>query len=319
MSYEWVPPGRTARRQESEGQRLWQSQHPRWPSRATVLRHFGSWGEALEAAGLPARRLILELPFEERVFAARELARQGLGIREIAGRLGVQPATARSYLRAETCRGCGAPIVQSATGLCRRCSQVRSSWTKEEVIAALRGWATEQGQPPTYAEWGPDNERWRREFPRWPSAAIVHWLFGSWNRALAAAGCRPRSRAWSAEEIVAAFRNWASEHDGHPPAYTDWRLATRDHPGVTVVADRFGSWTKGVLAAGFDPRHRRWEREEVIAALRAWSQAHGRSPSSREATRGDGLPSYRVVARLFGSWPAAIEAAGLKQRESTSE
>jgi hypothetical protein len=53
-------------------------------------------------------------------------------------------------------------------------------------------------------------------------------------------------------------------------------------------------------------------RDSVVAALRAFAAEHGYQPVSREAGSTYGLPSWHAVARIFGSWNAAIEAAGYR-------
>src|SRR3977135_4385937 len=68
---------------------------------------------------------------------------------------------------------------------------------------------------------------------------------------------------------------------------------------------------------------RRWTRERVLDAMRAWRELHGRLPTSYDwarthARRGGGRvfdrlanddwPAASVVTALFGSWPAARAA-----------
>jgi hypothetical protein len=63
--------------------------------------------------------------------------------------------------------------------------------------------------------------------------------------------------------------------------------------------------------------NRRWTPETVIAALHRSAQETGESPSATRWLRGDRpdyAPSVGVVQREFGSWSAALEAAGLPQR-----
>jgi hypothetical protein len=57
--------------------------------------------------------------------------------------------------------------------------------------------------------------------------------------------------------------------------------------------------------------HAVWSRERVVMALLAFAEERGRAPSASEAGRASGLPSHGVVMRRFGSWRAALEAAGL--------
>jgi hypothetical protein len=97
-AYEWRPA--TARHAGLLGTEpsRWEREWPSWPSRATVARYFGSFGEALLVAGLPGRGRTALSP-GERVPAARRLSVEGLGTSEIADLLDVDPRTVRRYLR----------------------------------------------------------------------------------------------------------------------------------------------------------------------------------------------------------------------------
>lgn len=82
--------------------------------------------------------------------------------------------------------------------------------------------------------------------------------------------CFPRTpKYWTAERIVAAIQEWAREHNGAPPAASEWlgqvegsigqyakgpRSASGVHrrwPPVTTVQREFGSWANAIEAAGF--------------------------------------------------------------------
>ncbi len=55
-----------------------------------------------------------------------------------------------------------------------------------------------------------------------------------------------------------------------------------------------------------------WTNEAIIEALQAWTAAHRKVPSSADWSKGSRHhPSYRTVTDRYGSWNAAIEAAGL--------
>jgi hypothetical protein len=103
---------------------------------------------------------------------------------------------------------------------------------------------------------------------------------------------------------------------------------------VTTVRTVFGSWNSGVAAAGLRPRRPgeargipasasaggaesavRWPKRRVLARLRAWAQEHGRPPTLEEWRRaGESHPSAATVRRLFGTWNAALVAAGFEAR-----
>lgn len=57
-------------------------------------------------------------------------------------------------------------------------------------------------------------------------------------------------------------------------------------------------------------RPRRWPREEIIAAIQAWIQEHGRPPRAAEwKLSGGATPPEHTVRMRFGSWSAAIRVA----------
>ena len=59
----------------------------------------------------------------------------------------------------------------------------------------------------------------------------------------------------------------------------------------------------------------RWSRELVVYAIDLHHRRHLRAPTKREwITAGDDHPCVMTVRRLFGSWNAAIAAAGLRPR-----
>jgi hypothetical protein len=78
----------------------------------------------------------------------------------------------------------------------------RRRWDRDRIIAAMRGWAEQYGEPPRSREWSlhklqaaRDSEGIERYVSGgWPSASTVEDYFGSWNAAIKAAGFGPRPR-----------------------------------------------------------------------------------------------------------------------------
>lgn len=88
-----------------------------------------------------------------------------------------------------------------------------------------------------------------------------------------------------------------------------------------MIRRLFGSWNQYVAQAGLAPRpYRNWSRDEVIAAMTDWAANHnGQSPSRTQWNRcTPEHPSHGQVRRLFGTWSAAIQAAGLSPHKSKS-
>jgi hypothetical protein len=59
----------------------------------------------------------------------------------------------------------------------------------------------------------------------------------------------------------------------------------------------------------------RWTRETIVYAIELWHRRHLRAPSALEWERaGENHPCRQTVMRTFGSWNAAIAAAGFKPK-----
>lgn len=69
-------------------------------------------------------------------------------------------------------------------------------WSHARVLLVIRAWTTVHGRPP-YAD------EWRSAGPGRPTTATVRRRFGSWNRAMLAAGYVPRERASTLRQNLA--------------------------------------------------------------------------------------------------------------------
>jgi hypothetical protein len=78
----------------------------------------------------------------------------------------------------------------------------------------------------------------------------------------------------------------------------------------------------GPCAHRHEQREAHWTTETVSAAIRAWTQANGGTPPAANdwnaararRPRGSAYPSLDTAQRIFGSWNAAMAAAGLRPR-----
>lgn len=85
--------------------------------------------------------------------------------------------------------------------------------------------------------------------------------------------------------------------------------------GLRIAAERAGHQT-----AVPEPKRevetvrtsqRKWPRQAIIEAIRRWALEHGAPPTNDQWVKGAlGRPTASTVAKEFGSWSAAIEAAG---------
>jgi hypothetical protein len=92
-----------------------------------------------------------------------------------------------------------------------------------------------------------------------------------------------------------------------------WEREYPRWPGAGDVDAHFASWPQALEAAGLRPHRRAWTREAIVAALQGWAAAHGRAPHEPEWRRSAlEHPPAGTVKRAFGSWSAAVRAAGLQ-------
>lgn len=155
---------------------------------------------------------------------AAELRKRGMLLREIAAELGIstqwaselctdpegKKIAARRKRYQGACLACGKPTTGSlgpslAPTHCVQCApRMAAKWSEEKIVSAIQRWVALYGEPPAAMEWNPaqarhdgisDVDRIEIRFERgdWPSTTSVINTFGSWNRAIQAAGFHPRN------------------------------------------------------------------------------------------------------------------------------
>jgi hypothetical protein len=189
-------------------------------------------------------------------------------------------------------------------------------WDDSEIIGALQAWADLHGRSPSWGDWA-------RGASNHPNSWTVRSHFGSWEGALGAGGLTatppppPERRSWDDLDLIEALKGWSERH-GHVPLSVEWLRAEPEHPSATTVRVHFGSWDAALEAAGLvaepQPTHgsRPWSDAEILTALRAWAEEHGRPPAAIDWLRGTmHRPGAGAVRNHFGSWALALEAAGI--------
>jgi Homing endonuclease associated repeat len=291
----------------------WQREYPRWPAAHVARRLFGSWSAALQAAGFAARPTSFS---EQEIIDA---------LRADARRRGRPPYVKEWSRRPAQLPGRGAVIAHfgswtnglRAAGL--RSPQEKNRWTRETTILAARQDAAERGRPPRQAEWP-------RSTDTYPSAAIAARLFGSWNEMLLAAQLPaiPRGGATSAQrtrrerEMLRALKAAARElgETFARPSYQ--KLAhSRGWPSQSEISRHFGSWPAACAAASVNrPRRTDVDDVELLALLRADAASRGRAPHKSEWQRAaHNRPTSGTITDRFGTWTAALQAAGLSRAQ----
>jgi hypothetical protein len=185
----------------------------------------------------------------------------------------------------------------------------RPRWTKAAIITLIKS-AKRDGED---LHWSAVTKR-RDELGKAAFAALQPRLFGSWDRALHAAGLDAdevnRYRKWDKNRII--FELKARWRDREP---LNSGAIQREDPGLHAAAVRhFATYDGALRAAKLDPervRERRsWDKPAVIRGLKAAKKAGEHLSDS--AVRRQHPALYGAAVRLFGSFTAAREAAGIK-------
>lgn len=144
----------------------------------------------------------------------------------------------------------------------------------------------------------------------WSSATMGEVMLGPMPSH--SAGSRER---WSPERIIERLR---ARHAAGLALTT--RAVLREEPKLYYAAcSHFGGWREALSAAGIDPaeapRRPRVTREAVVAELRRWAESAPVKTASELQKASPRL--YMRAYRLFGSWRAICEAAGLPPSDRT--
>jgi hypothetical protein len=175
---------------------------------------------------------------------------------------------------------------------------VEINLSNQTLIAALREFAEELGQPPTI-------EEMEQRGPY--TAGPYKRAFGSWNRALQEAGLEVHQARDVDNCVLISELKRLAEELGHVPQRDEMR--DQGNWSATVYQERFGSWNSAPQAAGFD-QNQRWRipREKLLAELRAVAEELGHSPTTTEMNK-YGTFTSDPYQRVFGGWRTALQAA----------
>lgn len=216
-----------------------------------------------------------------------------------------------------------------------------TSWDEADLRSALRRAADEMGEPllsTEYADWRHETDAAE------PSSGAIAHHWGSWYDALDAVGIQPSDAAREAKQrseppdtdaAAAPGRGWYDEEDlidalqsaasdvGEPLTRADyerWRREQDDrYPGSATIAQGrfFDRWTDALDAAGVEYHVGKYEKPDLLDALRRKADQLGRPPTTTEVQSDDDLPSVSSYQTHFQSFNAALEAAGLESRTSS--
>lgn len=150
-------------------------------------------------------------------------------------------------------------------------------------------------------------------------AARRYFGRSGWRKALRLAGIDPRTAdsrvVWSKTRVVEEI---LLLHGNGTPLYSYYLMKHGREALHSIGCKLFGSWKKAIRAAGLDyskvraSRHKWWNKKRICAEIKRLEKRGVRlSSKSVQHLRGD-LSAAAIVC--FGSWGAAVEAAGINYR-----
>lgn len=236
----------------------------------SALRRFGTWHDALIAAGLPAPAL--RKAIELRRTWTKTTIVDALRARRRAGK-SMSPSVLREedpslYQAAKSHLGYDAEMAIRDWGAPR----LVTTWTKQAVIEALR------------------ESRDRR--PRAAVRLAAVNLFGSMIAARKAARVPILRTVWTDERVIEEIR----------------KLDRSVRPSGTLLSiaqRRFGSWRAALEAAGVEPQTRRWDAASIAQALQ--DRVGKGLPLDGTTVRREDPSLFSAVKHRFGNFDQLVE------------
>jgi hypothetical protein len=185
----------------------------------------------------------------------------------------------------------------------------RPRWSKQRIISAIKN-ARRRGHD---LHWAAVTTR-RDELGRAAFASLQQRLFGSWDRALHAAGLDAddvsRYRRWDRNAIVFELK----ERYQGDEALNSGALQEEDAGLHAAAVRHFGTYDDALRSASIDPhsvrRRRRWTKDEVSAGLKKLGRV-GKTVTD-SSVRKNQPALYGAAVRLYGSFSKARSAAGVR-------
>ena len=186
------------------------------------------------------------------------------------------------------------------------------AYSDEDLLDDIRSVAAKVGGTPTLNDY--------REHGT-ASAKTIYRHFGSWQDALTTAGYEPREPDSEAtdEELLDELERLADELGKRPTA-----VEMNDHGAhwASTYRRAFGSWNAACEAVGLETSEpvgqETLSEAELLEELRRVAEVCGAPPSVSDM-QDEGTYGPRTYYRRFGSWTAAVKAAGFEPHTAPSE
>lgn len=183
--------------------------------------------------------------------------------------------------------------------------------TQEDVVRALKKSVESLDHVPSLNEYNRLNLK--------PRITTIRRFGLSWREAIRQAGYEVLEVNFlSKDEILEELTRYSKLREG-VLNYSVYEAEYREKglPSPTAILNCFGSWLVAAKEVGAETVNQRWycTESELLEHLQQYHKEFDETPNMRawkEYAKQRGLPDKGVYQRVFGSWNAAVEKAGLK-------
>ncbi|MHA1888639.1 MAG: hypothetical protein ACTSX0_11465 [Promethearchaeota archaeon] len=279
-------------------------------SAAFSKNYFGSWENAIQSAGLDYNKIRKEERWGketvlDKIFRLHQ-AEENLNAKYIHDNYSSLHWAAGKYF------GSWKNAITEA-GLDYETINLYSKWSKQKIIDEILK-LYESGEKLNHAHVN-------KIYPALTAAALSRNHFGSWRKALEAAGLDydevresvgiKKTEEWSKEKIVDEILELYNS--GEDLNANNMRKVNIALYGAAVNKRYFGSWEKAIEAVGLDydeiKRYQQWDKQKIIDEILRLHEAG--EDLSYMNIREDYRALVSAAFNYFGNWENAISALGL--------
>jgi hypothetical protein len=182
-------------------------------------------------------------------------------------------------------------------------------WTRERIIKAIQ----DARRAKADLSWTCVTKN--KKYSAMAYAAIRENQFGSWDKALEAAGIDPsdvrRYEAWDEAKIIRKIKARARQKK----ALNSKAMQDEDSKLFNAALNYFGGWDKALVQAGIRPedvyKRRRWNPEIIKKEIKRLYRAG--EDLAAPSMRANHSSLYSAACKYFKTWTAAREACGIKK------
>lgn len=277
------------------------------PSYPTILSLYGSWENALNAAGLSLKD-VTTYSDEDILNAIRSSVEANNGV--VSRSYYMRSACKPSVTTIEARFGSWSEAVTQAGFIANVYTHDR--FNDDELIEALRRFYIAHDYRIGY-------QMYERSGVK-PSGSIIRKRFRTWNLALEIAGIPLNQRkdpAFTDTQLVNAMKRVAALLPSELSKEQYKMYTDEDEPSVISIERRYGTWNEALKKAGLPQIRRRYEREEILESVRKFFLHFGEEEASYDFYRKSGwLPGATTIMRKFGTWENVLSELGLEPKFS---